>query len=312
MKCPRLLLAALAIVYFHSPVAGHAQEVSVWHRDFPSAVAEATEKGKKLLIVFTGTDWIEICQKFHDDILAQPVFMEAVSGRFTLLKLEFPKDNMMPREEAMQKNFLREAYRVRGYPTVVLAEADGRPFGLNGYQPLAPAEYAAQIRKIDAAHEASLAALAESESLEGVEKAKRLRRAIPDLPGALTARYYRREMEAILEHDPDDTLEVRASFSKLIAEADYGRKMQELGKASKWGEMVTATEAFIEENKLEGEALQRALFNQASLHRRMEESERERAVLQQIVSIDPDSEAGQAAKEQLEKGAGTGEVTDRE
>ena len=308
MKCPRLPLAALATVFLHFPAVGKAQEVAVWHRDFPSAVAEATGKGKKLLIVFTGTDWIEICQKFHDDILAQPAFMEAVSGRFTLLKLEFPKDNMMPREEALQKNFLREAYRVRGYPTVVLAETDGRPFGLNGYQPLPPAEYAAQIRKIDAAHEASLAAMQESESLEGVEKAKRLRRAIPDLPGTLTARYYRREMEAILANDPDDTLELRGPYSKLISEADYGRKMQELGKESKWAEMVTATEAFIEENKLEGEALQRALFNQASLHRRMEESERERAVLERIVSIDPESEAGQAAKEQLEKGTETGEA----
>lgn len=302
MKCPRLILAALAIVLLHSS-GGHAQELAVWHRDFPTAVAEAKAKGKKLLIVFTGTDWIEICQKFHDDILAQPAFMESVSGRFTLLKLEFPKDNMMPREEAAQKNFLREAYRVRGYPTVVLAEADGRPFGMNGYQPLPPAEYAAQIRKIDAAHEASLAALKEAGALEGLEKAKQLRRGIPDLPGALTARYYRREMEEIIANDPEDTLEVRDSFSKLISEADYGRKMQELGKESKWAEMVAATEVFIKENKLEGEALQRALFNQASLHRRMEDIDREKAVLQQIVTIDPESEAALAATEQLEKGA---------
>lgn len=305
MKCLRPILAALAAVLLHSPGGVHAREIAVWHRDFPTAVTEAKAKGKKLLIVFTGTDWIEICQKFHDDILAQPAFMDAVSGRFTLLKLEFPEDNMMPREEAAQKNFLREAYRVRGYPTVVLAEADGRPFGMNGYQPLPPAEYAAQIRRIDAAHEATLAAMQEAATLEGVEKAKRLRRAIPDLPGNLTVRYFRSEMEAILTNDPDDTLEVRDSFLKLISEADYGRKMHELGKESKWAEMVTATEAFIEENKLEGEALQRALFNQASLHRRMEDSDREKAILQKIVTIDPESEAAQVARQQLEKGAAT-------
>src|SRR5690606_34242955 len=120
------------------------------------------------------------CQKFHDEILAQPAFIEALSGRFTLLKLDFPKDNVMPREEAAQKKFLREAYQVRGYPSIVLTETGGRPFGLNGYQSLGPVEYAAQIRTIDAAHEACLAAFAESESLEGVAKAKRLRRAIPD------------------------------------------------------------------------------------------------------------------------------------
>lgn len=302
MKCPRSLFVALAISFSCSPGGGDAQEVVVWHRDFPSAVAEAKGEGKKLLIVFTATDWIEICQKFHDDILASQAFMAAVSGRFTLLKLEFPKDNMMPREEAAQKNFLREAYRVRGYPTVILTQADGRPFGMNGYQPLPPAEYAAQIRKIDAAHEASLTALHEAGILEGVEKAKRLRRAIPDLPGTLTARYYRSEMEAILANDPEDTLKVKESFLKLISEADYGRKMQELGNESKWVEMVAATYEFIEENKLEGEVLQRVLLNQASLFRRMADSEKERTVLERIVSINPESKAGVAASEQLKSG----------
>ena len=302
MKCPRLLPLSFAIICSHFPAALSARGVAVWHRDYPSAVAAAQAEGKNLLIVFTGTDWIEICQKFHDEILAQPAFMDAVSGRFTLLKLEYPKDNMMPREEAAQKNFLREAYRVRGYPTVVLTEAGGRPFGMNGYQPLAPAKYAVQIGEIDAAHETSLLALKEAESAEGLEKAKILRRAIPDLPGGLMVRYYRKEMEAILASDPDDSLKVRESFGGLLAEADYAKAMQDLGKESKWAEMIALTESFIQKKKLEGEALQRALFNQAALHRRLDDKLGERAVLEKILAIDPASETGIAARDVLEKG----------
>ncbi len=301
MKCSRFQLLFLAIVFSSIPAALPAQGVAIWHRDYPSAVAAAQAEGKKILIVFTGTDWIEICEKFHDEILAQPAFMEAVSGRFTLLKLEYPKDNMMPREEAAQKNFLREAYRVRGYPTVVLAEAGGRPFGMNGYQTVTPAEYAAQIRKIDAAHEASLLAGREAESAEGIDKARKMRRAIPDLPGGLIVRHYRKEMEAILTLDPDDTLEERKSFGGLLAEADYAKAMQDLGKESKWAEMIALTESFVGENKLEGEALQRALFNQAVLHRRLDDKAGERAVLEKIVAIDAESETGKAARETLEK-----------
>ncbi len=298
----RLVLIAFASVLLPAFAASGADDPAVWHRDYPGAVEAARAEGKKLLIVFTGTDWIDICRKFHDEILVQPTFLAALSGRFILLKLEFPKDGVMPREEAAEKNFLREAYQVRGFPSVVLTEAGGRPFGLNGYQEVGPAEYASQIHAIDAAHEACLAAFEKAGSLEGVARAERLRRAIPDLPGTLRARYYRREMEGVLQNDPDDTLQLRESFGKLLSDADYGKKMHHLGRESKWAEMVEETERFIGENELRGEALQRALFNQAVLYRRMGDAERERAVLEKIVSIQADSEIASAAKARLEKG----------
>ncbi len=302
MISPRLLLLAFASVFFSASTVSGADDPAIWQKDYASAVKAAREEEKKLLIVFTGTDWIDICRKFHDEILVQPTFLAALSGRFILLKLEFPKDGVMPREEAAEKNFLREAYQVRGYPSIVLTEAGGRPFGLNGYQEIGPAEYASQIHTIDAAHEACLAAFEEAGSLEGVPRAERLRRAIPDLPGALMARYYRREMEGVLRNDPDDSLQLRDTFVKLLAEEDYGKTMHRLGREAKWAEMVEVTERYIVENELRGEELQRALFNQAVLHRRMEDSERERAVLEKIVSIQADSEVALAAKERLEKG----------
>lgn len=297
----RFVFAALVYVCLSGPATLLADDPAVWYRDYASAARAAQTEGKKLLIVYTGTDWIEICQKFHDEILTQPSFIGALSGRFVLLKLEYPEDDVIPREEAAEKIFLREAYMVRGYPSIVLTEAGGRPFGLNGYQALGPSEYAAQIRLADAAHEACLTASQQSEPLEGVAKAKRLRLAIPDLPGALMARYYRREMEAILRSDPDDSLGVKDTFVKLISEADYGKKMQQLRGEAKWGEMVEVTEKFIGENKLRGEALQRALFNQATLYRRMEDEKGERLALEKIVSIDAISESALAAKERLEQ-----------
>ncbi|HQW29828.1 MAG TPA: hypothetical protein PK529_11620, partial [Verrucomicrobiales bacterium] len=227
--------------------------------------------------------------------------IDAVSSHFALLKLEYPRDNQLPREEAAEKALLKDAYRVKGFPTVVLTDVDGRPFGLNGYQPVNPEAYAAQISDIYAVHQLSLAALKEAESLDGVAKSKRLIQGIPDLPGNLAARYYRKEMEMIMAGDPDDTLAVAARYSRMIADVEYSRQMQEYARESKWDEMLSLTDRYILENKLEGEILQRALLNKVGVQRQMKDAAGAIRTLERIVGIEAKSEAGAAAQSQLEE-----------
>jgi len=295
----RFLLIACGIL---AVSATEARAIGIWHRDYASAMNEAKTENKKLLIVFTGTDWIEICGKFYDEILGDPAFIETVSSKFALLKLEYPKDNVLPREEAAQKAVLREAYRVRGFPTVVLTDTAGRPFGLNGYQPLAPKEYGEQILAINAVHEEGLEVAKKAAELAGEEKAKGLSRAIPDLPGALVARFYRPEIEAVLAADPEDSLKLAGTFGKLLAEADYGKEIQQLARESKWTEMIAVTDRHIASQKLEGEALQGALLNRAGFERRAGNEEAATATLRQVVAIDAKSPPGEEAVRLLKSG----------
>lgn len=303
MKRSRLAPVLLSLVLLVLVgTASRAEAVGIWHRDYPMARAEARAEGKALLIVFTGTDWIEICEKFYDDILGQPAFIEAVSGEFTLLKLEFPKDNRLPREEALQKALLRDAYRVRGFPTVVLTDADGRPFGLNGYQPVSAEEYAEQLLDIVKGHGENLAAAKAAASLSGKEKAEGLRLAIPDVPEALIARFYRPEMEAVLAADPDDTLKLAAPFRKRIAEADFEQEIQALGREGKWAEAIARTDRHIAELGLEGRVLQAALIYRAGFELRAGQAETSSATLRKVVAMDPESEPGMEAARLLEDG----------
>jgi thioredoxin-related protein len=295
----RFLLVACGILAIS---ATEARAIGIWHRDYASAMNEARTENKKLLIVFTGTDWIEICAKFYDEILGDPAFIETVSEKFALLKLEYPKDNALPREEAAQKAVLREAYRVRGFPTVVLTDAAGRPFGLNGYQPLTPKEYGEQILGINAVHDESLEVAKKAVELSGVEKAKGLSRAIPDLPGALVARFYRPEIEAVLAADPEDSQKLAGPFRKLLAEAGYSKEIQQLARESKWTEMIAVTDRHIASQKLEGEPLQGALLNRAGFERRAGKSEAVTATLRQIVAIDAKSPPGEEAVRLLKSG----------
>ncbi len=293
-----LPLLLLILLFLGGPAPLRA--VGLWHRDYPEARAEAKAQGKLLLIVFTATDWVEICQKFYDDILGQPEFIEAVSGTFALVKLEYPKDSQLPREEALRKALLRDAYRVRGFPTVVLTDAEGRPFGMNGYQPVPAEDYAKQLLEIAQLHQDNLNAAAEAERLEGEAKAKALRLAIPDVPEALMARFYRKEMEAVLAADPQDRLQLATPFRQLIAEAEFEREIQVLAREQKWEEAIARTDRHIEELKIEGGALQAALIYRAGLERRAGKNEAAEATLRRVVVLDPESAPGQEAAKLLE------------
>ncbi|MEM7699925.1 MAG: thioredoxin family protein, partial [Verrucomicrobiota bacterium] len=286
------------------PFLGQAQEespaVDAWFADYNEAVAEAKASQRDLLIVFTGTDWIEICQIFYDEILSAPEFIDSASKAFVLLKLEYPKNNRLPREEAIQKQLLRDAYRVRGFPTVVYTTADGVPYGINGYQPVTPEKYAEVSVLVHAAGKARREIAAEAESLEGLEKAEKLVESIPDLPGNLIARYYREALEEILDLDPEDTLGRQREYTGLIGDVEYANRMQALSRESRWSEMIGLTDEYIERFELEGPPLQKALLNKAGVQRRQDNAVGMIETLLAIVKVDPESSYGVEAQKQLD------------
>lgn len=290
-----ILLAALAGLSGREALA-----VGIWHRDYASGMAQAKAEGKELLLVFTGTDWIGICGKFYDEILGDPAFIEEVSAKFALVKLEYPKDNLLPRGEMAEKTLLREAYRVRGFPTVVLTDAAGRPFGINGYQPVTAKEYAGQILGIEAAREQGIALAERAAALSGIERARELAKSLPDLPDPLLARFFGTELREILGLDAGDELKARERFQRILAEEAYEREIQKLARESKWGEIVALTDRHIAERKLEGAALQGALLNRAGFERRAGRPADAEATLRRVVAIDPRSGIGEEAARLLE------------
>lgn len=284
-----------------------ARAVEMWHRSYNEAMAEAKAEGKHLLIVFTGSDWIEMCAKFYEEVLGQPDFIEAVSGKFALLKLEYPKDSQLPRGEAAEKALLRDAYRVKGFPTVVLAEVSGKPFGLNGFQPVSAEEYAKQLLDIAATHQANREAAAQAGALEGAEKAEALSRAVPDLPGSLVVRYYRKEMEAAIAADPEKQSKVVESFRSLLASADDELALQGFVREGKWAEAIALIDRQIAERKLEGLPLQAALLFRAGFEKRSGRGEAAEKTLRSVVEIDGDSEPGREAARLLERSQAAGD-----
>ncbi|MEO0417033.1 MAG: thioredoxin family protein, partial [Verrucomicrobiota bacterium] len=220
------LLGILSI--FITSALLHAQQPAAWLTDYATAANQAKAEKKDLLIVFTGSEWIEICRVFEENILSQPDFIDSVGANYVLLKLEFPKNNKLPEEKAKVYQLLKNSYRVQGYPTVVLTDSEARPFGINGYQPVTAAEYAKVVNVMQKGRLHRDEQFQKAQSMQGPERAKTIADAIPQLPGSLSARYYRYAMEEAIRSDPQDQSGVGTRFRNLIADVEYSNQMQSL------------------------------------------------------------------------------------
>ena len=94
--------------------------------DFEAACAEAVKSNKKVLAVFSGSDWCHWCKVLEKDYLSKPEFVEEARKDFVLVFIDSPKDRSLLSDVAKVKNEkLVEKYKIRGFPAVKILKADG-------------------------------------------------------------------------------------------------------------------------------------------------------------------------------------------
>ncbi|MCB1234355.1 MAG: thioredoxin family protein [Verrucomicrobiae bacterium] len=271
-----------------------------WHENYDTARQKAAAAGKDLLVVFTGADWIEMCKIFDRDILFQTNFTDVILPKFELVRLDFPKQTPQSAKLKSQNQLLMRAYRVTGFPTVILTDVEGRPYGVNGYQPLTPSKYA-QI--IDAMRQTRVIRdrfFEKAEAAAGVEKAKLLVQGIPNLPGNLPARYYRAQLDAVIANDPDNSTGKVTLYRRFIADVEYSDTMAKLSRNLEWSGMLETTDAYIRDNNLQGGERQQALFNKVGVYQKQSRLEDMVRTLLEIRKIDEKSPHAKRAQEVLD------------
>lgn len=96
-----------------------------WETDVDAALALAKKEKKAVMLEFTGSDWCPPCIKMGKDVFSKEEFFKAASKNYVLVHLDFPKGD----EKLAEKNKpLLEKYKVSGFPTVVLLDAEGKEF----------------------------------------------------------------------------------------------------------------------------------------------------------------------------------------
>lgn len=141
-----LTLSALALL------TGTVAAGDDWYDDFDVAAEVAKKEGKDLLVDFTGSDWCIWCVRLDKEVFAHEEFLTAAKEQYVLVALDFPNTEevqaQVPNPERNAE--LKGKYGVKGFPTVLLMNADGEAFAQAGYRPDGPEPYLEHMMEIRA------------------------------------------------------------------------------------------------------------------------------------------------------------------
>lgn len=223
---PSTLCAAFVALHGFAFAGGEG-----WSHDFAAAKKEAAESKKDLLLDFTGSDWCGWCIKLNDEVFKHDAFKNGVKDTFVLVELDYPRDKSKLSDETKAQNKeLSEKYAIQGYPTILLCDAEGRPYAATGYQKDGPEKYVAHLNELRGNKAKRDEAFASAEKAEGVAKAKALVAALDamKLDDGVIESCYGNIAEQIKAADPKD----ETGFGKKAAAKkrlqDFQNALQEL------------------------------------------------------------------------------------
>ena len=121
-----------------------------WTEDFEAAKEQAAKEGKLILIDFSGSDWCGWCKKMDEEVFAKDRFVREASKKFVLMMVDSPNDKSILSALARKQNSgLKETYSVRGFPTVVIVDPEGKEVKRHsGYRSGGPGGYLKYLREL--------------------------------------------------------------------------------------------------------------------------------------------------------------------
>ncbi|MEO6597295.1 MAG: thioredoxin family protein [Planctomycetota bacterium] len=210
---------------------------SLWFQDFAKAKAQAKAENKDLLIDFTGSDWCGWCVKLDEEVFSQDAFKTAAPKSFVLVKLDYPRNKeLLSAEITAQNKKLRADYPVQGFPTILLTDAEGRPYGATGYAEGGPEKYLESLAELKKKGEPFAVAMKDAAGKKGGERATALDAALATLDAELVDAYHLTTMQEIVKLDADGKLNLKAKYETKAKDIAEQREIE--GEANMLQELI--------------------------------------------------------------------------
>ncbi len=139
----KFALAFVLLLAIFNVLQGQDKDLSI-----DQAKIKATKEGKRILLVFQGSDWCAPCIKLEKEILDTEEFLNLAKEQFVILKADFPrgKKNRLSDEKQQHNAALAEKYNPNGYfPYVLVLNDEGNFLGAMGYKKTTPTAYFDQL-----------------------------------------------------------------------------------------------------------------------------------------------------------------------
>ena len=120
-----------------------------WEEDFSQAQEKAFTEQKKLLLVFSGSDWCIPCIRLEKEVWQDSAFLAYAKENLVLYRADFPKrkKNQLVPELKSKHESLAAQYNPQGYfPWVVVFEKDKSVKGNFVYMKEPVSQYIKQIK----------------------------------------------------------------------------------------------------------------------------------------------------------------------
>lgn len=135
----------LLITFISCSIATHAQIL----QDPSQAFAAAAQSGKKIMLVFSGSDWCVPCIQFNKRVLTDSTFQHFAQDNLILLEADFPQKKKIPKPLRQQYDSLAAAFNPAGaFPQVVLLSPEKKLMAQVPYRQQSPQGFIAALKQL--------------------------------------------------------------------------------------------------------------------------------------------------------------------
>lgn len=291
------LTLALALLLAPATLAGGEG----WTEDFEAAKAQAREEGKDLLIDFTGSDWCGWCIRLDDEVFSKEPFKAEAPKKYVLVSLDFPRAKEQDEAIKKQNAELQRRFGIEGFPTIYLADAEGRPYARTGYQPGGPEKYLAHLDELQANKARRDEILARADAAQGVDRARALDEALAYLgEQGISSTPYESIVDEIIALDAEDEGGLKSKYES----AAMLSKVEGLLNEGQFDEAIEAAEALVANEAAGPDLRQKAYYLMAVSHHNKEDREATLTALRAGLEAQPKGEMADQIRQiigQLEK-----------
>ena len=139
------MLALLSLALVTSTAAFAA---AGWDDDYEKALAKAKAEKKMVVLDFTGSDWCGWCIKLDKEVFSKKEFKDYAKDNLVLVEVDFPQTKKLPKKTQEQNEKLQKEHSVRGYPTIIVLDSEGKKVGQLGYMEGGPTPFIAKLDEL--------------------------------------------------------------------------------------------------------------------------------------------------------------------